>query len=159
MDLGASVAFVAEPAAPGAMRRPPRDPARRFLDRGELGAIAASGLALGAATLGGYLLLSSLLGTAVASTAAMATWLAGHAGVAWALRARPGLPPAANPTFPGWALAALAAGVVLAASPAGGGLGLRPLPAAGWAVVAAGVGVAVALAVLGRQLTRAQTAL
>ena len=32
MDLGASVAFVSEPSAPGAMRQPPRNPARRFLD-------------------------------------------------------------------------------------------------------------------------------
>ena len=32
MDVGASVAFVSEPPAPGAMDQPPRDPARRFLD-------------------------------------------------------------------------------------------------------------------------------
>ena len=36
MDVGASVAFVSEPPAPGAMDHPPRDPARRFLDDTQL---------------------------------------------------------------------------------------------------------------------------
>ena len=157
MDLGASVAFVAEPPTPGVMRRPPRDPARRFLDHTEVGAIAACGLALFAATCGSYLLLAGQLGTAAASTAAMATWLMGHAGVAWTLRARPSLPPRANLAFPGWALAALGVGILLAATPLGGALGLAGLPAASWLVVVAGVGVGVGLAAVGRQLTRAQT--
>jgi len=38
MDLCASVAFVAEPAAAGAMRRPPRAPGARFLGAAELAA-------------------------------------------------------------------------------------------------------------------------
>ena len=38
MDIGASVAFVSEPAAPRAMDRPPRDPSQRFLDRAQIGA-------------------------------------------------------------------------------------------------------------------------
>ena len=159
MDLGASVAFVAEPPTPGVLARPPRDPARRFLDRAELGAVAACGLALFAATCGSYLLLQGRLGAGVASTAAMATWLAGHAGVAWTLRARPSLPPRANPAFPGWALAALAVGILLAATPLAGTLGLDRLPLAGWPVVAGAVAIAVALATVGRQLTRAQSAL
>src|SRR6185312_4926770 len=36
MDVGASIAFVSEPQAPGTMNRPPRDPARRFLDETQL---------------------------------------------------------------------------------------------------------------------------
>jgi len=43
MDLGASVAFVAEPAAPSAMRRP-RPPGARFLGRAELAAITGAGI-------------------------------------------------------------------------------------------------------------------
>jgi Ca2+-transporting ATPase len=46
MDVGASVAFVSEPTAPGAMDRPPRDPASRFLDRVQLSAIALTTVAL-----------------------------------------------------------------------------------------------------------------
>jgi P-type Ca2+ transporter type 2C len=50
MDLGASVAFVSEPAAPNLMRRKPRDPAARFLDRPEVAAIGLIALTLTAAT-------------------------------------------------------------------------------------------------------------
>jgi Ca2+-transporting ATPase len=46
MDLGASVAFVAEPPASDAMRQPPRDPSRPFLDRAQLGAIGLTAVAL-----------------------------------------------------------------------------------------------------------------
>src|SRR6266540_1094668 len=92
MDLGASVAFVSEPAAPGAMRRPPRDPAARFLDRVEVSAILTAALALFAGVATSYFVVRGADGTAAAMTAAVAAWLVGHTVVAWALRARPGLP-------------------------------------------------------------------
>jgi hypothetical protein len=56
---GASVAFVAEPAAPNAMRQPPYPPGASFLDRPELSAIFAVAAALTLATLPAYLLLTS----------------------------------------------------------------------------------------------------
>lgn len=46
MDLGASVAFVAEPPAADAMRQPPRDPSRPFLDRAQVAAIGLTAVAL-----------------------------------------------------------------------------------------------------------------
>src|SRR6266511_4144992 len=114
MDLGASVAFVSEPAAPGAMRRPPRDPAARFLDRVEVSAILTAALALFAGVATSYFVVRGADGTAAAMTAAVAAWLVGHTVVAWALRARPGLPLRANPAFPACALAAATTRVVRA---------------------------------------------
>jgi Ca2+-transporting ATPase len=100
MDLGASVAFVSEPTAPDAMRRPPRDPARRFLDGAEVGAILVAAVGIFAATVGAFFVVSSAQGADVGNAAAVAGWLVSHAGVAWVLRARPGLPLAANWPFP-----------------------------------------------------------
>jgi P-type Ca2+ transporter type 2C len=151
MDLGASVAFVSEPAAPGAMRRPPRDPAGRFLDRAEIGAIAATAAAVFAAVLTSYLVVRAGWGPAFARSAAVATWLAGHALVAWSIRARPALPLRANPAFPAWALAAAVTAVVLTATPAGHAFGLPSLPPAAWPVIAATAAGAAALAAAGRR--------
>lgn len=50
MDIGASLAFVAEPVAPGAMRRPPRL-AGRFIDSPFLAPLATVALSLGGAVL------------------------------------------------------------------------------------------------------------
>src|SRR6266540_294252 len=72
MDLGASVAFVSEPAAPGAMRRPPRDPAARFLDRVDVSAILTAALALFAGVATSYFVVRGADGTAAAMTAAVA---------------------------------------------------------------------------------------
>jgi P-type Ca2+ transporter type 2C len=64
------------------------------------------------------------------SAAAVATWLLGHVGVAWTLRARPRLALRDNVFFPLWGAAAAAVAVLLAASPLGTELGLATLPAA-----------------------------
>ena len=154
MDLGASVAFVSEPAAPGAMARPPRDPAARFLDRVEVSAIGTVALALFAGVASGYLAVRGGDGTAAGITAAVAAWLVGHAAVAWALRARPGLPPRANPAFPAWALAAATTGVVLAGSPAGRLVGLQALALPAWAVVGGSVAGMAVIGALGRRALR-----
>jgi P-type Ca2+ transporter type 2C len=154
MDLGASVAFVSEPAAPRAMRRPPRDPAARFLDRVEVSAILAAALALFAGVVASYFAVRGADGANAGITAAVAGWLVGHTVVAWALRARPGLPPRVNPAFPAWALAAATTGVVLAGSPAGRLLGLEALALPAWAVVVSSVAGMAVIAALGRRLLR-----
>jgi Ca2+-transporting ATPase len=153
MDLGASVAFVSEPTAPVAMRRPPRDPARRFLDRAEVGAIGLVGLALFVGVLGAFLFVRAHYGADYGGVAAFAAWLVGHAAVAWALRARPRLPLTANVAFPVWAAAAAATAFVLASLLAGQ-LGLSALPAGAWSVVAAAAAASALLAAFGRRALR-----
>jgi Ca2+-transporting ATPase len=142
MDLGASVAFVAEPAAPRAMRHPPRPAGTRFLDRPALSAIGIVAATLTVATLPGYLLLAHTSTTA-ARAAAVLGWLAGHALIAWALRTQPALSWRANPAFPAWAGAATAVGLLAALTSAGRPLHLTPLPAATLAAVAATIAAAV----------------
>jgi Ca2+-transporting ATPase len=143
MDLGASVAFICEPQAPDAMRRPPRPAGARFLGRPELTTIATVGVALTLAALGAYLLAGHLAGTGAARTAALLAWLAGHALIAWSLRARPGLPWRANPAFPLWAATATLAGLLLALAPLGAPFRLAGLTAE----TAVTTGIAVALGV------------
>jgi hypothetical protein len=87
------------------MTRPPRDPARRFLDRAESTAIAITAAALTAAALPAYLLVRPLAGTGAASAAALAAWLVAHAAIAWSLRAHPRQNLSRNLAFPAWALA------------------------------------------------------
>ena len=158
MDLGASVAFVAEPAAPTAMHRPPRLPGARFLDTTTLRAIAVVALALTGVTLPAYLLATAtapagLGGVEVARAAAVLAWLAGHALIAWTLRAQPGLSWTANPAFPLWAVTAIATGAVFALTPLGGVIDLGVLPVTALAVVGVPVVAAVAAATgLGRVL-------
>ncbi|MFI5908217.1 cation-translocating P-type ATPase [Dactylosporangium sp. NPDC051541] len=153
MDLGASVAFVAEPAAPGAMHRPPRRSGTRFLDPAALAAIATAAVTLTAATLPGYLLLAHT-GTEAARAAAILGWLAGHALIAWTLRTRPALSWRTNPAFPAWAVAATVVAAAAALTPAGRLLHLRPLTVRDLAVVAAAVAIAVGLAITARRALR-----
>jgi P-type Ca2+ transporter type 2C len=148
MDLGASVAFVAEPAAPGAMRRPPRPPGARFLGRAELAATATVAAALTAAVLPAYLLTAAHAGLGAARAAAVLGWLAGHALIAWTLRAQPRLPLRANPAFPGWALAAALTGLAVTLTPLSGFLGLTPLTVTAAAITAAGILTATILAII-----------
>jgi len=87
MDLAASAAFVAEPAEPDLMRRPPRDPKAKFLDRSMVQSILASAAGLFAAVCGVYLFTwHSGVGLVTAQTMAFATWLLGHVFLALNLR-------------------------------------------------------------------------
>jgi len=149
MDLGASVAFVAEPAAPQAMRQPPRPPGTRFLDRTTLATIGLVATILTAAVLPAYLLFASGPNIDTARTAAVLAWLVGHVLIAWTLRTRPSLSWKANIAFPSWAGAAIATGVLLARTPLGGAvhlgqLGIGPLAVVG-ALLAAALAAAMAL--------------
>ena len=150
MDLGASVAFVSEPAAPDAMHRPPRPPAARFLDRPELAAIGAVAVALTVAVLPTYLILSTGHSLPVARSGAVLGWLAGHALIAWSLRTQPRLPLRANPAFPGWAAAAAAVGLLVTLTPIGDAIRLAPLPATAIGLVAGLIAAAVLVTVAAR---------
>lgn len=146
MDVGASFAFVSEPAAPAAMLRPPSPPGARFLNRIVLTAILATGATLAAATLPVYLLIQSDHPLAVARASAIAVWLSAHTLVAWSLRAQPALPSRANPAFPVWTAAAIITAITLASTPAGGLVGLDPISVTVAAVV---VGATIAVATVG----------
>jgi Ca2+-transporting ATPase len=79
MDLGASAAFVAEPAEPSIDRRPPRDPRVPFLDRAMVTGIALGGIALWVAVFATYWFsLRGGLSTATAGTLAFSAWMVGH---------------------------------------------------------------------------------
>ena len=87
MDLAASAAFVAEPPEPDLMRRPPRDPKARFLDRFMVQSIILPAAGLLAAVCGAYLATwYSGAGITAAQTVAFATWLLGHVFLAFNLR-------------------------------------------------------------------------
>jgi Ca2+-transporting ATPase len=150
MDVGASIAFVSEPSAPGAMDRLPRDPARRFLDDTQLSAIALTAAALTAAVLPTYLIVQSRWGTDMAIAAAVGGWLLANTAVAWTLRARPGLALRRNVAFPAWALIAIATAAVLSLTQAGATLGVEPLTAAATAITIGVAAAGVALAAAGR---------
>ena len=152
MDLGASVAFVSEPAAPDVMIRDPRDPATRFLDRVQLAAIALTAVTLTAATLPAYLLVESLDDAETASAAAVAAWLSAHAAVAWALRARPRLAFRVNPAFPAWALIALATAALVALTPLATALGVQALDGRAAAIAATAAAAGALLAAAGQRV-------
>ena len=150
MDVGASVAFVSEPTAPATMDRPPRDPARRFLDGTQLSAIGLTAAALTAAVLPAYLIVHARSGTGMAIAAAVAAWLSANAAIAWSLRARPGLPWARNVAFPAWTFVALIAAFLLSLTQAGGTLGVSPLTPSGLGITLGFAAVGVAIAAIGR---------
>src|SRR3954471_10690167 len=150
MDVGASIAFVSEPPAPGAMDQPPRDPARRFLDDTELSAIALTAVALTAAVLPTFLIVHSRWGTDMAIAAAVAGWLVANVAIAWTLRARPRLAWRRNVAFPAWALVAVASAAVLSLSEAGATLGVDPLTPAATRITIGIAAIGVAIAAAGR---------
>ncbi|HEU4326462.1 MAG TPA: cation-transporting P-type ATPase [Roseiflexaceae bacterium] len=148
MDVAAAAAFVAEPAEPGSMAQPPRDPRAPFLDRALIVAILVAGLGLGVAV--SFAHLSALWAgaeLAQAQTAAFFTWLLGHMLLALNLRTERAavlrLRVGGNRVMAAWALATVAF-VLLAASvpPLGGVLRTAPLGGADWlrVTIAATVG-------------------
>ncbi|MHA2787556.1 cation-translocating P-type ATPase [Corynebacterium sp. S7] len=148
MDIGASIAFVYEPASERSMHQPPRDPAAHFVDKPLVTALVGSGLALLVAALPAYLIVHTHSSDElIARSAALFAWLASHALIAWTLRAEPGLSWKANPWFPAWAIAAILTAVVLCMTPAASLIGLVAMPftAARVAIGAAVAGVLVAL--------------
>ncbi len=87
MDLGASAAFVAEPAARDIMGRPPRNPSERFMNRPMIRGIAIGGLMLFLAVTSVFLVVNSRTGnTAIAQTAAFTTWIFTHIFLALNMR-------------------------------------------------------------------------
>jgi Ca2+-transporting ATPase len=153
MDIGASIAFVSEPVAPGAMRQPPRS-AGRFIDGTFLIALVTVALTLVAAVIPTYLfLLSTGADEGQARAAAILAWLASHALIAWTVRARPGLSWAANPAFPIWAGLSIACGLVVATTPVGAVLRLEALAAPQLLAVAGATLIAVLIATALRPLS------
>jgi Ca2+-transporting ATPase len=150
MDVGASVAFVSEPTAPETMDRPPRDPARRFLDATQLSAIALTATALTVAVLPAFLVVRARHGADMGIAAAVAGWLVANVAIAWSLRARPGLPLRRNVAFPAWAFVALVAAFMLSLTQAGAALGVEPLTAGALRITAAVAAAGVAIATAGR---------
>jgi P-type Ca2+ transporter type 2C len=146
MDLGASVAFVNQAPEGDEMRRRPRDPRARILDRRMLAGIATGGGTLAVLTGAAYLLALGPLGVPGARTLALVAWLVGHAalGVVMGWERRPVEPRdlLANPAMLLWAVAAVAAAVaVLAWGPLGTLLHAGPVPLwAGVLTLAAGLG-------------------
>jgi Ca2+-transporting ATPase len=122
MDLGASVAFVNQAAETDEMRRRPRDPRSRFLDRAMLAGILAGGLTLACLTGVTYLLALGPLGVTGARTLALVCWLVGHAalGVVLGWERRPVSPGdlMANPSMLLWATAATGFAIAVLAWPA-----------------------------------------
>jgi Ca2+-transporting ATPase len=119
MDLGASVAFVNLPAEGDEMRRRPRDPRARIVDRRVLAGIAAGGLTLALLSGVTYLVALHAFGVDGARTLALVSWLVGHAalGVVMGWERRP-LEPRdllANPAMLLWAGAAVTFAVAILA--------------------------------------------
>jgi P-type Ca2+ transporter type 2C len=122
MDLAASATFVAEPAEPEVMKRPPRDPKAAFLDREMVLSIFSASAGLFVAVVSAYLFTWYSSGDIVrAQTVAFATWLVGHVFLALNMRSerepllRLGL--FSNKLMMAWLLVAIAFAVIVTTVP------------------------------------------
>lgn len=87
MDLAAAATFVAEPSEGDLMRRPPRDPRAKFMDRAMITSIFVSALGLFVAVSISYLAARySGADPTTARTMAFVTWLLGHVFLALNMR-------------------------------------------------------------------------
>ena len=122
MDLAASAGFVAEPPEYDVMRRPPRDPRERVLNRHMIQAIFTAAFGLFAAVTAAYLITWYGSHSAVrAQTVAFCTWLIGHVLMALTMRShqpllRVGL--MSNRVIAGWGLGVAIVLVLIAVVPA-----------------------------------------
>ena len=73
-----------------------------------------------------------------------------NVGIAWCLRARPGLPLRRNVAFPAWALVAVASAMVLSLTAAGATLGVDPLNAEATRITVGVAALGLAIAAVGR---------
>jgi P-type Ca2+ transporter type 2C len=89
MDLAASATFVAEPMETDTMRRPPRPPRSKFIDRELLSNISLGAISLSAAVLFNYLFVwYNGQGLDEARSVAFGTWLVGHIFLAFTMRSQ-----------------------------------------------------------------------
>jgi Ca2+-transporting ATPase len=142
MDLGASVAFVNLQPESDVMRRRPRNPAARLIDRNMLAVIVAGGATLAVLVGGAYLLALPSLGVTGARTLALVCWLIGHVALAlvmvWERRPLVLSDLQSNPALAVWVVTATALALALLAVPSVATLlhaGPVPVMAAALAVV------------------------
>jgi magnesium-transporting ATPase (P-type) len=148
LDIGASTAFVMEPAEAGTMARPPPPRGAPFFSAGRLARILAATASATACVLGAYAYgivhrapagdAASLAG---ARSCAFLAWLLCHVSLALNMRtqAQPVLASkslGANPTFTLWAVVVFAVAVAAGASPPlAAAFQITPLDRSEWAVV------------------------
>ena len=147
MDLGAALAFVAQPADRDVLTRPPRDPQARLLDRGLILAILAGGLTLAVIVFGTYQFATARFDLVQARTFALVAWFVGHVALGLATAARRGglRDLAQNPALLIWAaVAVLFAASLVLVPPLRLALGTAPIPL-GEAAIFAGLAAVVPL--------------
>jgi Ca2+-transporting ATPase len=142
-DVLPALALAVEPPAPGVLSRPPRDPRVSVLSGGALGAVAADGVTLAAATLGLQAIAQRRHGAgAGASTVTFSTLTAGQLLYALGVGRGDGSSGGSirrNPLLAGVVAGSLGLqALTVTAGPLRRLLGTVPLATADWALVAAG---------------------
>lgn len=166
MDLGAALAFVNQPADADIMRRPPRDPTARFLDRSMLAGLFAGAVTLAAVVFAAFWVGAGRFGVGGGHTLALVAWMVGHAALGLAMAGGGGLGfirgLARNPPMLGWAACAVAFAVLIVSVPGiGNALGAPMIPArdaALWGIGAALVPLWLTLTGFGGAPARARSA-